>query len=68
MTPQQVDRVRRILRLAVRLPAEERDEYLNAVTEKDPEVRAAVERLLTRDMSLEQTLRERRVRRPAELH
>lgn len=56
MSPEQVDRVRRILRLAERLPAEERDEYLNAVTQNDPEVRRAVDRLMRTDMSLEQTL------------
>lgn len=58
MTPEQITKVRSILRLATHLPVDERDEYLAAVTAEDEEVRAAVDRLLRTDMSLEQTLRE----------
>ena len=58
MTPEPITTVRSILRLAPHLPVDERDEYLAAVTADDKEVRAAVDRLLRTDMSLEQTLRE----------
>ncbi len=58
MTPEQITKVRSILRLATHLPADERDEYLEAVTAGDDEVRVAVERMLRTDMSLEQTMRE----------
>ncbi len=58
MTPEQVNKIRSIIRLATHLPSDERDEYLAAVTAGDEEVRSAVDRLLRTDMSLEQTLRE----------
>lgn len=57
MTPEQITKVRSILRLAAHLSADERDEYLAAVTAEDPEVRAAVDRLMRTDVSVEETLR-----------
>lgn len=58
MTPEQIDRMRRIIRLASRLSVEERAEYLDAMTGGEDELRGMIERYFATDMSLERTLRQ----------
>ncbi len=58
MSPERLEKMRRILRLAVRLSADERDDYLSAVVEGDDELKCAIEAYFSAEQGVEPTLRE----------